>query len=291
MENIIFQIDGGLGKNILATAVCTAIKRKYPNHRLIVLSAYPDVFINNDDVDRAFNTNNLTYFYKDYIEDKNSKIFFHNPYLETEYIYEREHLIETWCKLFDLPYSNDLMPKLSLTEREKSFYQKKYTTDKPILVIQPNGGFNADLKYAWSRDLPSNVVLSIIEEFKNDYNIVHIKRDDQLSYDFTFPVTNPFRDVLSLLLLSQKRLLIDSFVQHATASLNLPSVVCWVGTSPKVFGYNLHENIVSNKETKKAELRDAFITRNNIGGNPLEFPFNNENEIFNVDKIIESLKK
>ena len=29
--NIIFQVDGGIGKSILATAVCKAIKTQYPN--------------------------------------------------------------------------------------------------------------------------------------------------------------------------------------------------------------------------------------------------------------------
>lgn len=291
MRNIIFQIDGGLGKNILATAVCSAIKQKYPNDKLIVLTAYPDVFINNSDVDRSLDRNKITYFYKDYVEGKDSIFLLHNPYLETNYVYEKEHLIETWCKMFDLPYSKELKPKLSLTPREKDFYQKKYSTDKPIMAIQTNGGFNADLKYAWSRDLPSKVVLSVIEEFKADYNIVHIKRDDQIGYSDTFPLTNPFRDVLSLLELSTRRLLIDSFVQHACASLNLPSSVCWVGTSPKVFGYDIHDNIVANPETTNAELKDAFINRFNIGGNPLEFPYNSEDEIFDVDKIIASLKK
>ena len=45
--NIIFQINGGLGKCIMATAVCAAIKKKYPKSNLIVISAYSDVFLNN----------------------------------------------------------------------------------------------------------------------------------------------------------------------------------------------------------------------------------------------------
>ena len=41
--NIIFQIDGGIGKSIAATAVCKAIKAQYPNDKLIVISGckYP----------------------------------------------------------------------------------------------------------------------------------------------------------------------------------------------------------------------------------------------------------
>lgn len=291
MRNIIFQIDGGLGKNILATAVCTAIKQKYPNDRLIVVTAYPDVFINNPNVARSLHRNQIQYFYQDYVEGTDSVFLMHNPYFESDYIYERKHLVQIWCELFDLPYSKELQPQLQLTQREKDFYQKKYNPEKPILAIQTNGGLNDEIKYAWSRDLPSCSVMSIIEEFKNTHHIVHIKREGQISYPDTFALTNHFRDVLSLMLLSEKRLFIDSFAQHAAAAMSLPSTVAWIGTSPKVFGYELHDNILANKETKQAELKEAYINRYNIGGNPLEFPYNSESEIFDVDKIIESLKK
>jgi len=53
--NIIFEINGGIGKNIMATAVCKAIKTQYPNDKLIVVTAYNDVFIYNPNVDRCFN--------------------------------------------------------------------------------------------------------------------------------------------------------------------------------------------------------------------------------------------
>ena len=45
---IIFQIDGGRGKCIAATAVCKAIKAQYPDSELIVVSGYPEVFLCND---------------------------------------------------------------------------------------------------------------------------------------------------------------------------------------------------------------------------------------------------
>jgi uncharacterized phage-like protein YoqJ len=44
--NIIFTIQGGLGKSVVGTAVCKAIKKKYPSCKLIVLTGYPEVFTN-----------------------------------------------------------------------------------------------------------------------------------------------------------------------------------------------------------------------------------------------------
>ena len=43
MENIIFEVVGGIGKNIVATAVVRAIKKQYPNKNIILQTAYPEV--------------------------------------------------------------------------------------------------------------------------------------------------------------------------------------------------------------------------------------------------------
>jgi hypothetical protein len=91
--------------------------------------------------------------------------------------------------------------------------------------------------------------------------------------------------------MSEKRLLIDSFAQHTAAAMNKPSTVCWVVNKPNVFGYNLHDNIVANTFTIKPELRNAYLSRFSISGDLVEFPYENENDIFNIEQIIQSLKK
>ena len=288
--NIIFQISGGLGKSIMATAVCSAIKKRYPEANLIVVSAYADVFLNNPNVHRAYAFGNVSYFYDEFIDGKDFKVFANDPYLVTEHIRQNEHLIKTWCEMFDIPYNGE-MPEIFLTERERQFYQNKFTTDKPLMVIQTNGGAQTEHKYSWSRDLPSTAVIKVIEQFKDDYYTAHIKREDQLTYENTIPITDSFRGLCILLTLSSKRLLIDSFAQHAAAALGLPSTVCWITNKPKVFGYELHDNVLANPFTNKPELRNAYLSKFNIAGDLVEFPYNSENEIFNVEAIIESLNK
>ena len=287
--NIIFQINGGIGKVIASTAVCASIKSKYPKSKLIVVSGYPDVFLGNKNVDRAYAFGQQSYFYQEYIENQEVIVFAHDPYLEINHIKQEEHLIETWCKLYDLPVIKNT-GELFLTQREIDFFSKKFVSDKPIFLMQTNGGVESDQKYSWARDIPSYVVENVINEFKDNYNIVHIRRDDQLQYDGTFGVSDTFRSLLVLIQLSEKRLLMDSFAEHAAAALNKPSTVLWVVNSPKVFGYDLHTNIIANPETSSPELRNAYLSKYNIGGDPVEFPYNNESEIFNVQDIIKSLK-
>lgn len=288
-KNIIFQIDGGIGKCIAATAVCKAIKSQYPNDNLIVISGYPDVFLNNPYVTKSLQFGNISYFHSDYIKDKEVKAMLHNPYKEATYFQRKKHLIETWCDMNEVKYNGE-MPEIYLTQREVDFYQKKYQSDKPIFIMQTNGGASADIKYSFARDLPTCVVAPIVEKFSKEYNIVHVRRDDQIGYQGTSQLSAPFRDILACTLLSKKRLFIDSFLQHACKALDMPSVVCWITNSPKNLGYATHTNIMANPFTRTPELRSSYTEEFNISGDPIEFPYNNEEEIFDIEKIISALE-
>lgn len=287
--NIIFQINGGIGKVIAGTAICASIKSKYPNDKLIVVSGYPEVFLGNPNVERAYAFGQQAYFYQEYIENQEVLLLAHDPYLESKHIKNEEHLIETWCKLFDLPVTKTV-GELFLTQREIDFFSTKYASDKPILLLQTNGGAGADIKYSWARDIPSYVVENVIYHFKDQYNIVHIRRDDQPQYEGTFGVSDTFRSLIVLIQLSEKRLLMDSFGQHAAAALNKPSTVLWICNKPSVFGYDIHTNIEANPETAIPELRNSYLNKYNIGGDPLEFPYAKETDMFTVDQIIKSLQ-
>jgi hypothetical protein len=288
--NVIFQINGGIGKVVASTAVCKSIKAKYPDCKLIVVSGYPDVFLNNPNVDRAFAFGQQQYFYQEYVQGQEFKVFAHDPYLDTTHLMQDEHLIQTWCRLYDLPFIQK-QGELFLSQREIDFFSNKYISDKPIFLLQTNGGADSNLKYSWARDIPNSVVNGVIHQFRNEYNMVHIRREDQLNFEHTIPMTDNFRSLVVLIKLSTKRLFMDSFAQHVAATLNLPSVVLWVVNSPKVFGYDVHTNIVANPETKQSDIRAAYLSKYNISGELVEFPYKNENEIFDIAKIVEALKK
>lgn len=289
--NVIFQINGGIGKCILATSMLPEIKKTFPECQLILMSGYPEVFINNPHVDRSFAFGQAQYFYQDFIENKEFKVFTQEPYIETAYLLQNEHLSHTWSNMNNLPIPEDISPQLFITEREKNFYSQKFTTDKPILLLQTNGGApQQEVKYSWARDIPSNIALSVIEEFKNKYSIIHLRREDQIGYENTFQVSDSIRAMFVLINMSEKRLLMDSFAQHAAAGLKKPSTVLWVANTPVVFGYDIHTNIQANPFTRKPELRNSYLQKFDILGNLSEFPYNSESEIFNVDEVIKSLK-
>ena len=159
------------------------------------------------------------------------------------------------------------------------------------MAIQPNGGaVGQPLKYSWTRDLPASVVNEVISQFKNDYAILHIKREDQLTYENTMGALDSWRSIAIMLTLSAKRLLIDSSSMHIATALNLPSVVGWIGTNPKVFGYDMHNNIVANEPTKEVNIERNSYTKYLLYEDISTLPYNNFSEIFDTQKIINALK-
>lgn len=291
MKFCVLQINGGIGKVVSSTAVCRAIKKAHPDRNLIVLSGYPDVFMNNPNVYRAFGFGQASYFYSEYIDGKDTIVFAHDPYLDNEFIAGKKHLNQVWCDMFNLDYDGE-KPEIFLTEREVEFNRSKFVSEKPIFLMQTNGGANGQaIKYSWARDIPSSLVNKVVEKFSKDYHVVHIRREDQIAYPNTTPVTDNFRSIVTLISLSKKRLFMDSFAQHTAAAINLPSVVLWVANSPVQFGYDVHHNILANPHTTSSELKNSYLQKYDITGDPVQYPYRSEIEIFDVDKVIEALEK
>lgn len=285
--NVIFQINGGLGKSVMATSVCKSIKEKYPDSQLIVITGYPDVFLNNPYVDRCMRHGELRYFYKDYVDGHDFIFLGHEPYLENSYIKREKHLVETWCDLFDVPFLQT-HGEIYLSKREVDFYIRKYQFDKPVLMLQTSGSAG-DLMYNWTRDMSPKLVYSIIKKYEKDYDIVHVRSDNQLSYEGTISFTDNIRAVAVLMSVSSKRIFMDSCCQHIAAAMGLKSNVFWVTTSPKIFGYDSHNNILANPETKNVSLPSSFLSKYDFVGNLTDFPYNDEGEIFS-ENVLDDLK-
>ncbi|MES2702723.1 MAG: FkbM family methyltransferase [Bacteroidota bacterium] len=288
--NIIFRVEGGIGRNIAATAVCKAIRTQYPQAKLIVITAFPVVFLANPHIDRVCDANDLSYFYTDYIEGQEVKMLLHDPCRESSFINGEGQLISIWCAMSGIAYNGE-QPQLFLTAAERSQYTPMFAAAKPIMVMQTNGGQpGRPHKYSWPRDMPLPAAQQVVNAFTPTHDIVHLRRADQPTLQGTTAFEGNFRAIAVLLSLSDKRLLIDSFAQHAAAALGKPSVVCWVGTSPAQFGYELHTNIIANAPTIKPELRHSVFTRYNATGQATEFPYNSEGEVFSAEAIIHALQ-
>ena len=297
MKYSIFHIQGGIGKHIAATAVAKAIKNNHPDRKLIVVCAYSDIFINLSFVDRVFNIGNTSYFYQEYIQDKDSIIFHHEPYYTTNHIHKRKKLIENWCDLHNLKYNGET-PELKFNKLQFDVSKTVWSRKKPIMVLHTNGGMmTTDAKqYAWTRDMPTDIAQELVEHYKKDYHIFQITKINSpklknVEHVFATPQQSlSLIELFSIFLHSKKRVLIDSCMQHAAAAMKRKSTVLWNGTSPKVFGYDLHDNICTDIPYD-FKLPGSYLFDFDFNGNEVEYPFTDDVKLYDINKIIESIDK
>lgn len=165
--------------------------------------------------------------------------------------------------------------------------------DKPILIIQTNGGPMDDGKiYSWTRDIPPALAYKIVEKYKHDYHIIQICRNKEevlpnVDESYHQQMTN--YELFTLLASSDKRVLIDSCLQHAATALNLPSTVLWIGTSPTLFGYDTHSNLVAKPPLNKPKLINSYLFDYSFSGEVLECPYNDVTEIFDLNDVFDTI--
>jgi len=288
---IIFESSGGHGKQICATAVIRAIKKQYPDRKLIWITPWDGPAFYNPDIFRFFVFNQIPQYFKDDYLKEDTIIMKHEPYNETNHILRKEHLTETWCKMFNVPFDG-YKPKIYLNPRELEIARDKIKPDnRPIMLIQSTGGAPQGQysKKSWYRDMPVEIMQKLINYFNKSYRILHIKSPEQPVFQGVEPLTLPYRELYAVFPLSTKRLFIDSFAQHVAAALDLQSTVVWIGNSPKVFGYPENINILPNAEVINNFDKFSYL-QDDISGQIQAFPYDTVN-LFDINKIIEAVNK
>lgn len=292
----IFSVIGGLGKIINSTAVAKCIKNNFPDRKLIVACPYPDVYINLPFVDRVYQLGNTSYFYQTYIENQDSLIFANEPYLTTDHVHKRLPLIQSWCKMYNLEYNNE-QPELIFNGIQKQVSRDVWRKDdRPVMVLHTNGGLIGQdaPPYLWARDMPFNLAQMIVDKYHKDYTIYQCTKEKsaKLNHVNVIEWSDKMRlntmEFLSLILHSDKRVLIDSSLQHAAKALDLPSVVIWNGTSPKVFGYDLHTNIETIKP-QNFKLPNSYLFDFDFMSPSEQYPFDENDQLYDLNEIFEAI--
>tara|TARA_R110000824_G_scaffold60345_4_gene161387 strand:- start:6922 stop:7815 length:894 start_codon:yes stop_codon:yes gene_type:complete len=295
MASTVFHIEGGIGKNIAATAVTAAYKKAKPNRNIIVVSAWPEIWIKNLDISRFYKMGNTPYFYQDMIKDKDVEIYSQDPYKTTDHITKKGHLIKNWCKMVGIKHKGE-EPILNFNFREIEegrAYVTQWHDGRPTLLFQPFGGPGPDHQphpYSWTRDMHPIIAQEVVNKLSEKYNIIHV------CYEFHPKLNNCHRfdqligkkALFSMVSHSDKRLFIDSSLQHAAAALKLKSTVAWVATQPSVFGYKLHDNIKPRVEFPEGTI-DSYFYDYDFNGIVHQCPYSNLQELHDIEAIVKSV--
>lgn len=288
---LVWHIQGGLGKNIAGTALIKDLKEAHPDRKLIMIVSYPEAFLNNPFIDRVYQLGQAPYFYETYIENKDVIVFKHEPYDQTGHITKTKHLIENWCDLLGIKYTKQ-KPQIFV-----NFVQKQlvglWTRNKPLMVIQTNGGpgDSQAYSYSWTRDLPQELAQALVNKHKDQYHVIQVTRPDGYALEGVERVDGKLSnfELFAILVAAQKRILIDSCLQHAAAAFDLESTVFWIGTSPIVFGYELHQNVVANLPAKANQLIGSYLFDYQFESNIHECPYVELSDMFDIGSILRNV--
>jgi len=293
----IFTHQGGLGKSIAATAVAQAIKNNFPERELVVVTPWPELWINLPFVYRVFPLGNTSYFYEEFVRDKGSLIFGNEPYFTSTHCNHELPLAESWCKMYQIEFKGEKpMIRINSEQRKaiRNFYEPKFE-GKDLLILHTNGGlYQNEKSFCWQRDMPFDVACKVAKHFQQKgMYVMQITRPTSPKIPDVFVRNEQLSqtELCGLLELSSKRLLIDSSLQHASMALGLPAVVLWNATDPLLFGYPFHTNIVAKQKPHKP-LPGAFLFDYSFDGSENEWPYEegDEKDLFDIDQIIASLE-
>lgn len=281
---IVWHIEGGLGKNVAATALVSSLVKKHQDRKLVIVASYPEIFLNHPEVYRVYRVGLTPYFYDDYILGKDTIVFRQEPYFQSEHIMRKKNLIENWADILGITFNNQ-HPKIFMN-MVQSQTGGIWERSKPVLLIQTAGGplQGQKLNYSWTRDMPIDLALHISQIYSEKYHIIQLTREGAIKLPnvevVDYPMTN--MELVSLIIMSHRRVLIDSSGQHIAAAFNLKSLVFWIGTSKENFGYDLHLNVNSLPPKRQTKMIDSYLFDYSFEGNFHECPYQNVNEMFDI---------
>lgn len=278
---IIFECLLDLAKNILATAVVSSIKKAYPDHKIIVVTSTPEVWLHNPDIFRFYAAGKLSYFYDEYVKDKETIVMRHNPLNTDDFLHKRKHLIEIWCDLCGVPYDGS-MPHLHFTWREKEAVTKLTASEKPLFFIQTHANL-------WPTDLPLPIAEKVVNMMnEKGYACIHIRTEQQPALANTLSVRLDTRLLLYAISRGDKLLLIDSYALQAATAFNKSAVVVWIAHNPVISSYPIHKNIHANATGPFKDFIESYDESSLIHGAQLECPYDLR-DIFDAEKLVAEL--
>ncbi len=262
-----------------------------PKRQIVVVTHIPEIWLHNPNVYRVYKFGFLSYFYEDFVKDKDSLIFRHDPMQTNDYAYDKKHLIKIWCDLCGVPYDGSL-PALYFTWREEEAMGKLTKSDQPLFFIETNRRrIRDDMPQFWATDMPISIAEEVIAVMNaRGYKTIHIKEAGGVALRGTTPITFDFRQTLCALKYSKARLFVDSWGQHVAAALGMASVVTWVSGNPETVGYKMHKNIMLEFSDKSlADFAGSYKDGFGLSVDLLKLPASLDKS-YSVEKITDAIE-
>ena len=243
-----YFIEGGVGKCVAFTSLIPKLVEK-AGQKIQIHTPYVDCFAHNPGILNVFNG---PFNHPEILKSDN--IFYCEPY-KSNFIFGTEHLIESYCNLFDVKYEENLVPKLHTSvykDRANSWLRKNNIVNYMMIQFsggQPPLGWNANNTYQSfnpARNYPPYLASQVINKIKEKYphlTIIDCTLTNEPTFKDTIKCDEQYFVIHEMLKEAEGFIGIDSCLNHFSASTGTSGVVVWGNTRWTQFGYTHNTNL------------------------------------------------
>lgn len=271
-----YVIEGGIGKCTAFTALIPRLAEK-AGQPIQIYTPYIDCFAYNPHVAMAYEQS-LPLIHPGIMASDN--IFYCEPY-KSNFMFGRQHLIESYCDHFRVDYDPGMRPKLytaHLEDRARQWREKNGVTGQYLMVQFSGGqtpvGFNAHNQYAShnpGRNYPPYLAQQVVNLLRAAYPqvaIINATLPNEPGLAGTIQCPEPWAVLHEMLKGAVGFVAIDSCLQHFAASVGKRGVVLWGSTRWVQYGYPENINLQHHMGEAWDESKFAHDDPRNIMVDP-----------------------
>lgn len=267
MKKCLINVEGGLGKNVMLTAILEEFKQTKGYDELYVISPYFDVFKACSAVTEAFPPGQGT-LYQELVLDDDCDVYWKEPYSNQKFIKKQCHLFEAWADEFGFKldnYADSYVPQLDKIEEAfpavaQAARMQMEEWHQNYCIVQFNGGQSplGPMQDQNGNPIPYNdqqeaikrnyfkgdkIVKLLKEKYGDDCTIVHFALPNEPTIEGTVKVQIPYLAYHLIAANAKAIVCTDSSLQHLATGVNDNVTVIWGETRPEHFGYGCNNNV------------------------------------------------
>lgn len=264
-KKCVVAVEGGLGKNVMFTAVLKELSKKY--EKIYVLSPYFDVFKACPYVTDAFPMGQVSTLYQQLCLSEDCDVLWKEPYTNQKFIKKQVHLFDAWADELGITLTEKAMNMIPVINKydevpaviEQTNKLQELIKGQPFILVQFCGGQSplAPQKDAQGNAVPYNdhneglkrnyhraqeLIDLLHKEYPND-RILHFALPNEPNYNGAEKVTAPYLVFHEICKYAHKVVCTDSSLQHLATGMCKDVTVIWGETRPEHFGYSCNKNV------------------------------------------------
>jgi len=230
------------GDHVCMSAVVRMINEQY-RFKIVVLSAYPEIFVNNPRVWRNISQKKWSLLTRRIVSfllfslrgiQIERFLFFAQEYTLEDHMRKTKsqtHLVQVHSQHFRLPLNyQSFKPEIFFTDEEIVHYKKKYELPRQFAVVQPVGKTTYTPNKEWGFEKFQEIVKQLPQITWIQLGLAH---DELLAGVIDFrDKTNKLRELFYVVSQASFLLILEGLYNHIAAAFDIKSFVIFSGFHP-----------------------------------------------------------